>query len=73
VTTKKVGDTLAIEHLPDKRGLRIIDRRTVEAVFAPLSLVRALSAALLDAAADVAGELVGDTNAVKEDDGYATR
>jgi hypothetical protein len=60
VTTKRVGDTLTIEHLPDKRGLRIVDRQTGEAVFVPLSLVRALSSALLDAAAGVAGELVGN-------------
>ena len=60
MTTKQVGDTLAVEHLPDQRGLRIADQQTGEAVFVPLSLVRALSYALLDAAADVAGELVGD-------------
>ena len=60
MTTKRVGDTLTIEHLPDKRGLRIVDRQTGEAVFVPLSLARALSSAPLDAAADVAGEVVGD-------------
>jgi hypothetical protein len=63
VTTKRVGDTLTIEHLPDRRGLRIVDRQTGEAVFVPLSLVRALSSALLDAAADVAGVLGGDPEA----------
>jgi len=57
VTTKRVGDTLTVEHLPDERGLRIIDQQKPEAVFVPLSLVRALSSALLDAAADLAGEL----------------
>ena len=60
MTTKRVGDTLTIEHLPDKRGLCIVDRQTGEAVFVPLSLLRALSSALLDAAANVAGELAGD-------------
>jgi hypothetical protein len=46
--------------LPDKRGLRIVDQQTGGAVFVPLSFVRALSSALLDAAADVAGEIVKD-------------
>jgi hypothetical protein len=59
VTTKRVGNILTIEHLLDKCGLRIVDRQTGEAVFVPLSLVRALSSALLDAAEDVAGEVVG--------------
>ena len=62
MTTKRVGDTLTVEHLPDKRGLRIADQQTREAVFVPFSLVQALSSALLDAAADVAGELVGDAD-----------
>ena len=66
VTTKRVGDALTIEHLPDERGLRILDQRTHDAIFVPLSLVRALSSALLDAAADVAGELVGDAGEVLE-------
>ena len=66
MTTKRVGDTLTIEHLPDGRSLRILDHRTHETVFVPLSLVRALSSALLDAAADVAGELVGDTGEILE-------
>ena len=52
MTTKTAGDTLTVEHLPDKRYLRIVDRQTGEAVSVPLSLVRALSSALLDAAAD---------------------
>ena len=65
-TTKRVGDTLTIEHLPDVRGLRIADQRTHGAIFDPLSLIRALSSALLDAAADVAGELVGDTGEILE-------
>jgi len=60
MTTKRVGDTLHSEHLLDVRGLRVVDRQTGEAVFVPLSLVRALSSALLDAAADLARELIGD-------------
>jgi hypothetical protein len=59
MTTKRVGDTLTIQHLPDERGLRIQGEHEHESTFVPLSLVRALSPALLDAAADVAGELVG--------------
>ena len=66
VTTKRVGDTLTIEHLPNKRGLRIVDQQTGEVVSVPLSLVRALSSALLDAAADVAGEVVGDIDTALE-------
>jgi hypothetical protein len=66
MTTKRVGDTLTIEHLPNVRGLRIVGRQTGEVVFVPLSLVRALSSALLDAAADLAGELAGDTRPVPE-------
>jgi hypothetical protein len=66
VTTNRVGDTLIIEHLPDERGLRIVDRQTRRTIFVRLSLVRALSSALLDAAADVAGEVVGDTGAILE-------
>jgi hypothetical protein len=69
VTTKRVGDTLTIEYLPDKRGLRIVDQQTGEAVFIPLSLARALSSALLDAAADVAGEVVGDVSTALEGGG----
>jgi hypothetical protein len=60
VTTKRVSDALTVEHLPDERGLHIVDQPTREAVFVPLSLVRALSSALLDAAADLARELTGD-------------
>jgi hypothetical protein len=60
MTTKRVGDTLTIEHLLDVRGRRIVDRQTGEAVFVPLSLARAPSSALLDAATDLAGELTGD-------------
>ena len=66
MTTKRVGDTLTVEHLPNMRGRSILDHRTRDAVFVPLSLVRALSSALLDAAADVAGELVGDTGEILE-------
>ena len=66
MTTKRVGDTLTVQHLPDKRGLRIQDHRTHDAIFVSLSLVRALSSALLDAAADVAGEVVGDTGTIPE-------
>ena len=60
MTTKRVGDTLTVEHLPELHGLRIADLQTGDAVCVPLSRVRALSSALLDAAADVAGEVVGD-------------
>jgi hypothetical protein len=63
MTTKRVGDTLTIHHLPDQRGLRIVDQQTGEAVFIPLSLARALSSALLDYAADVGGVIVGDPEA----------
>jgi hypothetical protein len=63
VTTKRVVDTLTIEHLPAKRGLRIVDQKTGKAVFVPLSLVRTLSSALLNAAADVGGVIVGDPKA----------
>jgi hypothetical protein len=63
VTTKRVGDTLTVEHLPDKHGLRIVEQQTGEAVFVPLSLVRTLSSALLDAAVDVGGVIVGDPEA----------
>jgi hypothetical protein len=59
VTTKRVGNTLTVEHLANERGLRIVDQQTAEAVFVPLLLVRALSSALLDAAADVAGGACG--------------
>jgi hypothetical protein len=52
--------------LPDARGLQIVGQHEHEAVFVPLSLVRALSSALLDAAADVAGEMVGETSAILE-------
>ena len=68
MTTKRVGDILTVEHMPNVRGLRIQDHRTHDAIFVPLSLVRALSSALLDAAADVAGELVGDGDTVLEGD-----
>ena len=64
MTTKRVGDTLTVEHMPNGRGLCIQDHRTHDAIFVPLSLVRALSSALLDAAADVAGELVGDPDKI---------
>jgi hypothetical protein len=69
VTTKRVGDTVTIDHLPNKRGLRIQDHRIHDAIFVPLSLVRALSSALLDAAADVAGEVVGDVSTALEGGG----
>jgi len=63
MTTKRVGDTLTIEHMPNVRGLRIQDHRTHDAIFVPLSLVRALSSALLDAAVDVCSAIVGDLGA----------
>ena len=66
MTTKRVGDILTIEHMPNVRGLRIQDHRTHDAIFVPLSPVRALSSALLDAAADLAGEVVGDADAALE-------
>ena len=40
MTAKRVGDTLIVEHLTDKRGLRLVDQQTLKAVFVPLSLVR---------------------------------
>ena len=47
MTTKRVGDTRTVEHLPDERGLRIRNEQTREAVFVSLSLVRALSSAVI--------------------------
>jgi hypothetical protein len=67
VTTKRVGDTLTIEHLPEARDLRTTDQRTREAVYVPLPLIRALSSAPLDAAAELAGELVGDSDRTTEE------
>ena len=43
MTTKRAGDTLSVEHLSNARRLRFADRQTGEAVFVPLSLVRALT------------------------------
>ena len=60
MTTKRVSDTLTVQHLLDERSLRILDQQTREAAFGPLSFARALSSAQLDVAADLARELVRD-------------